>query len=105
MAKEGGLSALEPFLDKIRHVFLIGSAMDEFAGWAESAGIPYTKSHTLDIAVLEAHTVAQSERGQPGGAGTVLLSPACASWDQFRNYGHRGEVFASLVNALSEDAG
>lgn len=103
MAKEGGLSALEPFLDKIRHVFLIGAAMDEFALWAEHAGIPHTKSHTLDIAVLEAHRMAQAERGRPGGAGTVLLSPACASWDQFRNYGHRGDVFVSLVNALSED--
>lgn len=102
-AKEGGLSALEPYLDKIRHLFLIGEAMDDFAKWAEAAGVAHTKSHSLDVAVLEAHMMAQSERGSPGGAGTVLLSPACASWDQFKNFEHRGDTFETLVNALSEE--
>ncbi len=102
-AKEGGLTALEPYIEKIRHVFVIGEAMEDFAKWLEKAGIHHTKSHSLDIAVLEAHTLAQNERGQPGGAGTVLLSPACASWDQFNNFEHRGDVFMTLVNAMSEE--
>ncbi len=102
-AKEGGLSGLEPLLDRINHVFLIGEAMEDFAAWLKHNGVEHTKSHSLDVAVLEAHTKAQADRGQPGGAGTVLLSPACASWDQFRNFEHRGDVFTALVNALSED--
>jgi len=102
--KEGGLTMMEPLLDRIHHVFLIGEAMDDFAKWLESVGKPCTRSHSLDVAVLEAHKMAQAGRGEPGGAGTVLLSPACASWDQFRSFEHRGEVFTSLVNALSEDS-
>lgn len=101
--KEGGLSGLEPYGDKIRHVFLIGEAMDDFAKWLQNMNIPHTKSGSLDIAVLEAHRMAQSERGQPGGAGTVLLSPACASWDQFENFAQRGTVFEALVKTLSEE--
>ncbi len=101
--KEGGLNGLEQYLDRIRHVFLIGEASDEFATWCKKRGLPHTKSFSLDVAVLEAHHMAQSERGQPGGAGTVLLSPACASWDQFKNFEHRGDVFMSLVNSLSEE--
>ena len=101
--KDGGLSGLEPLLDRIRHVFLIGEATDEFAKWCAHMGVEHTKSHSLDIAVLEAHKRAQDERGQPGGAGTVLLAPACASWDQFRNFEQRGDAFAALVHSLSEE--
>ncbi len=102
-AKDGGLSALEPFHEKIRHVFLIGEAMEEFAKWCKNTAIEHTRSISLDVAVLEAHRTAQANRGQPGGAGTVLLSPACASWDQFKNFEHRGDVFTALVNSLSEE--
>jgi UDP-N-acetylmuramoylalanine--D-glutamate ligase len=103
-AKEGGLAGIESYIDKIRHVFLIGESVDDFAKYLGNVGIPHTMSRTLDVAVLEAHTMAQAGRGQPGGAGTVLLSPACASWDQFRSFEHRGDTFAQLVNALSEEA-
>lgn len=102
-AKQGGLNGLEPLLDRINHVFLIGESMEDFATWLKHNGVEHTKSHSLDVAVLEAHNKAQVDRGQPGGAGTVLLSPACASWDQFNNFEHRGEVFTTLVNSLSED--
>lgn len=102
-AKDGGLTALEPYIDRLRHIFLIGEAMEDFAKWAEHVGVPHTRSFSLDVAVLEAHKNAQANRGEPGGAATVLLSPACASWDQFRNFEHRGDVFAELVGSLSED--
>jgi UDP-N-acetylmuramoylalanine--D-glutamate ligase len=47
--------------------------------------------------------MAQSERGQPGGTGTVVLSPACASFDQFKSFEERGDEFNAIVAKLSED--
>lgn len=94
LPKEGGLSGLEAYCGKVRHAFLIGQAAPAFALWLEAQGIPYTQCGTLERAVAAAHDAAT--------AGTVLLSPACASWDQFRSFEHRGEVFTALVNALPE---
>lgn len=101
--KEGGLKGLENYMDRIKHAFLIGEAADEFAKWLKASDVPVTMCGTLDIAVLEAHKLAQANRGMPGEAATVLLSPACASWDQFQSFEHRGDVFANLVQNLSED--
>jgi len=100
--KEGGLAGLEPFTDRIRHAFLIGEAADEFAKWLDNHGVPHTISGTLERATEDAHRTAQGDRGQPGGAGTVLLSPACASFDQFRNFEERGDLFTRLVETLPE---
>ena len=61
----------------------------------ESAGVPLVDASTLEQAVAIA-----AAQGQPGDA--VLLSPACASFDMFRNYVHRGELFAQAVRELSE---
>lgn len=98
--KEGGLNGLEPLLGQVRHVFLIGEAMEEFARWLGAYSIPCSLSETLDRAVDEAHAQAQAARGQPGGSGVVLLSPACASFDQFRSFEDRGEAFMRLVADL-----
>lgn len=103
-AKEGGLSGLEDYMDRIKHAFLIGEASSEFAKFLTAAGVPYSHSGTIETAVQEAHKMAQHNRGEPGGAGIVLLSPACASWDQFKSFEHRGDVFAELVQNLPEDA-
>ncbi len=101
--KEGGLEGLDPYMDRVRHVFLVGEAMDDFARWFKKHGVSYSLSGTLDMAVDAAHMMAQGERGQPGGAGTVLLSPACSSYDQFKNFEQRGDYFTSLVDALEEE--
>jgi UDP-N-acetylmuramoylalanine--D-glutamate ligase len=100
--KEGGLKGLEGHMNRIKHAFVIGEAMDEFMKWLEGYNVPATPCKTMDIAVLHAHRMAQEARGQPGGAGVVLLSPACASYDQFQSYAHRGDVFTALVNDLGE---
>jgi UDP-N-acetylmuramoylalanine--D-glutamate ligase len=92
LPKEGGLSGLEIYKDRIRHAFLIGKAAPDFAKWLDEQNMPYTQCGTLDKAVAAAHAIAKS--------GTVLLSPACASWDQFKSFEHRGDVFAELVRAL-----
>jgi UDP-N-acetylmuramoylalanine--D-glutamate ligase len=95
-AKETGLAGLEPFYPRIAHAFLIGEATERFSG--ELAGrVACTKCGTLAAAVSAAHRMAQDE-GKRGAV--VLLSPACASFDQFANFEERGEVFRKLVEAL-----
>lgn len=81
---------------KARRVLTIGLAGDRIAAALEGLpGIPVVRCRTLDRALEEASSAAPGE--------VVLLSPACASFDQFRNYEHRGEVFAALVRALPEE--
>ena len=60
--------------------------------------MPQASAATLEDAVAQAR-----ERAQPGDA--VLLSPACASLDMFRDYAHRAEVFRAAVTAMAHDAG
>lgn len=101
--KETGLDGLEIFADRIRHTFLIGEAADDFAEWLTFYGFPFIKCATLENALAQAHKMAQEHRGQPGGAGVVLLSPACASFDQFSSFEERGTIFTNIVNSLSEE--
>jgi len=78
-----------------RMAILIGSATDKIE--AELAGVvPVERAETLARAVELA-----SLRAQPGD--TVLLAPACASFDQFENYEHRGRVFKQLVRELEKE--
>ena len=95
-AKEGGLAGLEPYYKKIRQGFLIGEAAAAFARQINRA-FPVTMSGTLDKAVADAHALAQREKR--AGA-VVLLSPACASFDQYPNFEIRGNRFRALVEDL-----
>ena len=61
-------------------------------------GVPFQRHPTLESAVAWCF-----EQARPGDA--VLLSPACASLDMFRNYGHRAEVFVQAVQALAHERG
>jgi len=101
LSKAGGLDGLEPLMPHVKHAFLIGAAMEDFGTWLDRHGVAHNFSETLDKAVQEAHDMAQGARGQPGGAGVVLLSPACASFDQFKSFEERGDVFAALVEGLT----
>ena len=94
--KEGGLNGLESFMPRIRHAFLIGEASDAFAAWLDGKAT-YTRCGTLDKAIVAAATLAKTD-GRLNAV--VLLSPACASWDQFRSFEHRGDVFSEQVRAL-----
>jgi UDP-N-acetylmuramoylalanine--D-glutamate ligase len=77
---------------KARAALLIGAAADKIASQMEGA-VRLVQSGTIDCAVAEAW-----KNAQPGD--TVLLAPACASFDQFQSYEHRGRVFKDLVNGL-----
>ena len=102
--KKTGLEGLETYFKNVKHAFLIGEAADDFADWLDKYGVNYTRSITMDRAVEDAHNMAQENRGQPGGTGVVLLSPACASFDQFSSFEDRGNVFTKLVQDLPGDS-
>ncbi len=94
--KDGGLNGLERMMKRVRHAFLIGDAETQFATWLEGRAA-YTRCGTLDVALKTAHDLAQSEHVK--GA-VILLSPACASFDQFKSFEHRGNRFIELVHEL-----
>ncbi len=103
--KEGGLKGLEDYMNRIERAYLIGEAAPQFAEWLSKNNVPFVECGTLDVAVAVAHTDAQKNRPHIGtdGAGVVLLSPACASWDQFKSFEHRGDMFAEYVSMLKEE--
>ncbi|WP_114394591.1 UDP-N-acetylmuramoyl-L-alanine--D-glutamate ligase [Oleisolibacter albus] len=94
--KETGLAGLEPFMPNVARAYLIGEATEAFARWLEANGVPYARCGTLDAAVPAAF--ADARAGDAGGV--VLLSPACASFDQFPNFEVRGEAFVQAVDRL-----
>ena len=95
-AKQGGLAGLEPFYPRVAEAFLIGEAASDFAATLDGQ----VKTHLSgDLAsALAAAGEAARRSGRPDAV--VLLSPACASFDQFANFEARGEAFRALVEAL-----
>jgi len=102
--KGDGYDKCGRYLSHVRHAFLIGAAEDVLAAWLDKHKKPYTRCGTLENAVEAAHALAQKEALDHA---TVLLSPACASFDQFKSFEERGEVFSMAVRrvtATSKDA-
>jgi len=95
-AKEGGIASLKPLFPRIRHAFLIGEAADDFADVLEGH-VPVTLYEDLESAIEEAGEIALKEK-RPGA--TVLLSPACASFDMFKSFEERGDLFREEVKEL-----
>ena len=92
VSKAGGIADLAPFFPRLAHTLLIGRDAPILAETLASAGVPFTDCGTLDAACDRARAIA------PGlGADTVLLSPACASFDQFSGFEARGDRFADLA--------
>jgi len=94
--KVGGITSLSEFFPRIRKAYLIGEAAQEFAGTLGKS-VPHEISETLDVAVANAARDAEASGLHDP---VVLLSPACASFDQYRNFEIRGARFRDLVNAL-----
>jgi UDP-N-acetylmuramoylalanine--D-glutamate ligase len=95
-AKTGGITSLAGYFPRIAKAYLIGEAAGEFAGTLQGK-VPFVVAGTLDRAVeLAARDAEGSDAKEP----VVLLSPACASYDQYRNFEIRGAAFRDAVLAL-----
>ncbi len=94
--KEGGLGGLEPFFPKIARAYLIGEAAEAFARQLGGA-VDHVQCATLDRAVAAAAADASRCAAKEP---VVLLSPACASYDQFDNFAKRGDAFRDMVMGL-----
>ncbi len=95
-AKAGGIAPLAQYFPRIRNAYLIGEAAEEFAATLEGR-VAHETAGTLDRAVaLAAREAERSRCAEP----VVLLSPACASFDQFANFEVRGTAFRDLVRKL-----
>jgi UDP-N-acetylmuramoylalanine--D-glutamate ligase len=93
--KSGGIAPLAPYFDRVAKAYLIGEATDEFAATLDGK-VAFDRCGTLEAATAAAARDAATTSGEP----VVLLSPACASFDQFRNFEVRGDAFRALVAAL-----
>ena len=91
--KAGGVEPLRPLFPRVAKAYLIGEASDEFARTLDGA-VPYERHGTLSAAIeAAARDAMQSTAREPA----VLLSPACASFDQFANFEARGDAYRSHV--------
>jgi UDP-N-acetylmuramoylalanine--D-glutamate ligase len=94
--KTGGIESLSGYFPRIRKAYLIGAAAEEFAATLDGK-VDHVTAGTLDRAVEEAaRDAVASGLDHP----VVLLSPACASFDQFENFEARGTAFRNLVHKL-----
>jgi UDP-N-acetylmuramoylalanine--D-glutamate ligase len=94
LAKGADLAALTEHLGPVRAALLIGEAAQELARVCDAAGVPARRLDSIEEAVEHAAGLAE-----PGD--TVLLAPACASFDQFSGYAQRGERFAAAVEDVT----
>jgi UDP-N-acetylmuramoylalanine--D-glutamate ligase len=94
--KAGGITGLAEYFPRIRKAYLIGEAAKEFSGTLGER-VAHEMSETLDVAVTSA---ARDAEASGLADAVVLLSPACASFDQYRNFEIRGAKFRDLVTAI-----
>lgn len=103
LPKPGGFGQLAAHLGAVRAAFVFGTAANDIRAVAESRRVPVTVCTTMDEAVRQAQEAARAAvaSGTIDDA-VVLLSPACASFDQFRNFEERGDRFIDTVRHLAD---
>jgi UDP-N-acetylmuramoylalanine--D-glutamate ligase len=95
IAKSGGIESLQPYFGRIAHAYLIGLAAPDFAK-SLAGQVPTTMCQSLGEAVA----AAANDAGSHAEAAVVLLSPACASFDHYKNFEIRGDAFVEAVSRL-----
>jgi UDP-N-acetylmuramoylalanine--D-glutamate ligase len=95
-AKEGGIESLAGYFPRIAHTLLIGRDAPILARTLAEHGASFAVAGTLDRAVPAALAAARAH-----GVRVVLLSPACASWDQFTGFDQRGDRFSAFARSLA----
>jgi UDP-N-acetylmuramoylalanine--D-glutamate ligase len=98
-AKEGGIEPLRALFPRVAKAYLIGAATETFAETLGDA-VPFERCGTLEVATERATRDAQ----RTGRDEVVLLSPACASFDQFSDFEKRGQRFRAIVEAMLASA-
>ncbi len=96
MAKAGGIEPLAAFFPRVALALLIGRDAPALAATLAAHGVPHRV-----VGTLQAATAAAWSEARAGLAPVVLLSPACASWDQFTGFDQRGDIFRTLVHDLA----
>jgi UDP-N-acetylmuramoylalanine--D-glutamate ligase len=98
-AKEGGIAELADLFPRVTRAYLVGEAAEDFAASLEGRA-DYAQCGTIEAAAAAAY----ADAAATGEDAIVLLSPACASFDQFADFEARGEAFRATVQALEQPA-
>ncbi len=99
-AKDGGIEALKPYFSKVIKSYLIGEASDEFAKFLEKNAVKYEKCINLENAFKKAYFDAKNSDLKERN---ILLSPSCASFDQWKNFEERGDYFCKLFDEIDKN--
>ncbi len=99
--KEGGINSLKPYFSKVIKAYLIGEASDQFAEILQNSGVKFEKCENLENAVKKAFFDAKNNGLSQNN---ILLSPACASFDQWKNFEQRGDYFCKVFNELQNSS-
>lgn len=99
VAKEGGITTLKNYFNKIHKAYLIGESSEEFAKILNENSVNFEKCQNLTTAFKKSYNDAKNVGLSRKN---ILLSPACASFDQWQNFEQRGNYFCKLFNDLSQ---
>jgi len=98
-AKDGGISSLKPYFNKISKAYLIGQASEEFAEVLQKNSVDFEKCGDLENAIKKAFLDAKNSGLKEKN---LLLSPACASFDQWKNFEERGDYFCKVFDEINK---
>ncbi len=97
--KDGGIASLQPYFNKINKAYLIGEATENFAEILQKNGVNFEKCGDLENAIKKAFFDAKNSGLKEKN---LLLSPACASFDQWKNFEERGDYFCKAFDEVNK---